>query len=80
MSNYSKHEGIPMQILLDALFADCRRLIELIGKVDNTQAITAVHKCYSEKLGFLKRTHNCSIGVLHEFIIYNKLRFESRQP
>ena len=33
-----------MQILLDALLADCRRPIALIGKVNNTQAITVDHK------------------------------------
>ena len=62
---YTKHEGIPMQILLDALLADPRRPIELIAEVDNTQAITAVHKGYIAKLCFLKRTHECSIGTLH---------------
>ena len=40
-SNCTKHEGIPMQILLDALSADCRRPMELVAKVDIAQAIAA---------------------------------------
>ena len=63
-----KHEGLPTLILLDALLAGARRLVELVGKVDNTQAITAVHKGYSKKLKFLERTHRCAIGFVHEFI------------
>ena len=55
-----------MQILLDALLADCRRPIELISKVENTQASTAVHKGHNKKLCFLELTHKCSIGTLHE--------------
>ena len=51
-----KHEGLPTLILLDALLAGARRPVELVGKVDNTQAITAVHKGYSKKLKFLERT------------------------
>ena len=48
-----KHESLPTLILLDALLGGVRRPVELIGKVDNTQAITAVHKGYSKKLKFL---------------------------
>ena len=44
-----------MQILLDALLADCRRPIDLVANVDNTQAITVVHKGY-KTLRFLERT------------------------
>ena len=57
-----------MLILLDALLAGVRRPMELIAKVDNTQAISVVHKGYSKKLKFLERTHKCSIGVIHELI------------
>ena len=63
-----KHEGLPTLILLDALLAGARRPMELIGNVDNTQAITAVHRGYSRKLKFLERTHKCSIGSVHQFI------------
>ena len=60
-----KHEGIPMQMLLEHFLAGARRPIELVAKVDNTQCITAVHKGYSKKLKFLERTYNCSIGYFH---------------
>ena len=63
-----------MQILLDAFLADCRCPIEMIGKVDNTQANTAAHKGYSKKLRFLERTHKCSIGTLHELVEFGSLR------
>ena len=42
--------------------------MELVAKVDNTQAISAVHKGYSLKLKFLDRTHKCSIRSVHELI------------
>ena len=43
-----KHEGLPTLILLDALLAGARRPVELVGKVDNTRAITAVRKGHSK--------------------------------
>ena len=49
----TKHEGIAMQILFDVLFSDVRRPVELVAKVGNIQAMTAVHKGYSKKLRFL---------------------------
>ena len=55
-------------ILLDALLGGVRRPMELVAKVDNTQAISVVHKGYSKKLKFLERTHKCSIGAIHELI------------
>ena len=64
----AKHEGIPTLILLDALLQNARRPIELIGKVDNTQAIIVVHKGYSKKLKYFERTHKCSIGSVQELI------------
>ena len=42
--------------------------MELVAKVDNTQAISLVHKGYSKKLKFLERTHKCSIGSVHKLI------------
>ena len=57
-----------MLILIDALLGGARRPIELVAKVDNTQAISVVHKGYSKKLKFLERTHKCSIGAIHELI------------
>ena len=71
-----KHEGLPTLILLDALLAGARRPVELVRKVDNTQAITAVHKGYSKKLKFLERTHRCAIGSVHEFIESGQLCVE----
>ena len=71
-----KHEGLPTLILLDAFFADARRPVELVGKVDNTQAITAVHKGYSKKLKLLERTHRCAIGSVHELIESGQLCVE----
>ena len=44
-----KHEGLPTLILLDAVLAGARRPVELIRKVNDTQAISAVHKGYSKK-------------------------------
>ena len=44
--------------------------------VDNTQAITSVHKGYLKKLWFLKRTHECSMGVINELIEANKMQVE----
>ena len=55
-------------ILIDALLGGVRRPMELVAKVDNTQAISVVHKGYSKKLKFLERTHKCSIGAIHELI------------
>ena len=63
-----KHEGLPTLFLLDALLAGVRSTMKLIGKVENTQAITAVHRGCSKKLKFLERTHTCSIGSVDEFI------------
>ena len=42
--------------------------MEFVAKVDNTQAISAVHKGYSKKLKFLEKTHKCSIGSAHKLI------------
>ena len=75
-SHGTKHDGILMQILLDALFAGRRRPIELIAKFDKSQAIAAVEKCYSKKLRVLERTHRCRIGVLHEIVNNGKLRVD----
>ena len=38
------------------------------GRVDNTQALAAVHRGYSKKLRFLERTQKVSIGAVHELI------------
>ena len=59
-----------MQILAERmLFGDAPGSLPLVGKVDNTQAISAVHKGYSKKLNFLERTHRCASGALHEMIV-----------
>ena len=63
-----KQKGLPTLTFLDAFLVGTRRPVELVGKVDNTPAITAVHKGYSKKLTFLERTHKCSIGSFHELI------------
>ena len=76
LCNAMKHEGLPTLILLDALFAGAIRPVDVVGKVDNTQVITAVHKGYSKKLKFLERTHKCSIGFVHEFIEAGQLCVE----
>ena len=68
LAYYTKHEGIPMQILIDALLAGTRPPIRLVALVDNTQAIAAVQKGYSKKLRFLERTHKCSINTIHELL------------
>ena len=54
--------------LLDAMFNGARRPIELVAKIDNTQALSAVTKGYSKKLRYLERTHRVSIGAVHEMI------------
>ena len=59
-----------MQILAEGvLFGDAPGSLPLVGKVDNTQAISAVHKGYSKKPKLLERTHRCAIGALHEMIV-----------
>ena len=60
-----KHEGIPTLILFDALLQGARRPVELVRKVDNTQAISVVHKCYSKKLKYFESTYKCAIGFVH---------------
>ena len=65
-----------MQILIDAVLADVRRRMELVAKIDNTQAISAVKKGYSKKLRFLERTHKCSLGTLHELWERGGMRVE----
>ena len=71
-----KHEGLLTLILFDDLLAGARRPVDLVGNVDNTQAITAVHKGYSKKLKFLERTHRCAIGFVHELIESGQLCVE----
>ena len=63
-----KHDALPMMTLLDFMLNGARRPIELTAKIDNTQALTAVHKGYSKKLRFLDRTQRTSIGAIHELI------------
>ena len=62
----TKHEGIPIQILINALFGGVRRPIEFVGKVNNSQVISLVHKGCSKKLQFFEKTHKCSLGSMHE--------------
>ena len=80
MSYCTKHERVRMQILLDALLTDCRRPIELIGKVDNTQAITAVHKGYSKKLRFLERTASAASGPYTSSLSPARCASSTRRP
>ena len=63
-----KCEGLPTFMFLDVLLAGVRRPVELVGKVENTQAIAAVHKGFFQKLKFVEQTHKRSIGSLHKFI------------
>ena len=58
------------------MLAGAGRPVEFVGKVDITQAITAVHQGYSKKLKFLERTHRCAIGSVHEFIESGQLCVE----
>ena len=66
LSYFVKHEGIPLQILVDDLLGNAGT--PLAAYVDNMQAIAAVQKGYSKKLKFLERTHRCSIGILREMV------------
>ena len=72
----AKHEGLPTLILLDALLGGVRRPVELVAKVDNTQAISAVHKDNSKKLKFMESKHKCSIGAVHELSQSGQLAFD----
>ena len=63
-----KHHGLPMLELLDFMLCNSRSPMELICKIDNTQALAAVHKGYSKKLKYLDRTQKVSIGAIHELI------------
>ena len=78
MSYCAKRKSIPMQILLDAVFTDCRTPIEIFARLNNTQAMTVVHEGYTKnkKLWFLKRIHKCEIGAVHEFIESGQLRVQ----
>jgi len=64
MSTALRHTALPIQTLIGEMLGG--RLIPMMAKVDNTQAISAVRTGYSKKLRYLSRTHRCSIGCLHE--------------
>ena len=57
-----------MLTLLYFMIGGTRRPLELVCKIDNTQALAAVHKGYYKKLKFLERTQKCAIGAVHELI------------
>ena len=63
-----KHDGLPLASLLDLMLGGCRRPIGIEARVDNTQALAAVHRGYSKKLRYLDRTQKVSIGAIHELI------------
>ena len=63
-----KHDGLPLASLLDLMLAGCRRPIGIEARIDNTQALAAVHRGYSKKLRYLDRTQKVSIGAIHELI------------
>ena len=65
-----------MQILIDTLLAGSRLPVQLVAKVDNTQAISAVTKGYSKKLRFLERTHRCAIGTMNELLESGTVRVD----
>ena len=58
------------------VFRQTKCPMELVAKVDNTQAITAVTKSYSKNVKFLERTHRCSIGIVHGLVESNQLVVE----
>jgi len=64
MSTALRHTALPIQTLIGEMLGG--RLVPLVAKVDNTQAISAVKTGYSKKLRYLSRTHRCSIGCLNE--------------
>ena len=68
MCSAVKQDGIPLCELLDFMMQGSRRQIELICRVDNTQALAAVRRGYSKKLRFLERTQKIAIGSVHELI------------
>ena len=74
-----KHDGLPMLELLDFMMNGSRQPMGLICKVDNTQALAAVHKGYSKKLKYLDRTQKCSIGSVHELIESGVIRCDYHQ-
>lgn len=57
-----------MFTLLDFMIGGTRRPLELVCKIDNTQAIAALHKGYSKTLKFLARKQKCAIGAVRELI------------
>ena len=63
-----KQDGVPLMELLDFMLQGARRPIELVCRVDNTQALAAVRRGYSKKLRFLERTQRIAIGSVHELI------------
>jgi hypothetical protein len=63
-----KQDGIPLCELLDFMLQRSRRPVELLCRVDNTQALAAVRRGYSKKLRYLERTQRIAIGSVHELI------------
>ena len=60
-----RKEGIPLQVLFEALLG---KRLPIVLNLDNTQAISAISKVYSKRLRYLSRTHRVSIGVIHECV------------
>ena len=50
LASNDKHKGLPLLILLDTLLDGARRPVELVAKVDNTQAIIAVTNGYRKNI------------------------------
>ena len=59
---FTRHVGIPMQILLDTPLTGNRRPIELIAQ------FAATYNGYSVKLKFLENTQEATIGTLDELL------------
>lgn len=60
-----RHEGIPIQALLEAMLG---RKAPLRCYIESTQATLAIARGYSKRLRNLSRTHRVSLGVLNELI------------
>jgi hypothetical protein len=65
LSGGLRKEALPAQILIESILGS---RLSVACNVDNTQAISAAQKGYSNKLRCLSRTQRVSIGVIHEVI------------
>ena len=66
-----RRESLPIQTLFLEITV---RVLPVVHRIDNTQAIRAIEVGYSKKLRYLPRTHRVSVGFLNECCKNEELR------